>query len=130
MRKSCHIVLTTIRHPEIVNDLYANIHRHGHLDEVKVWIVGDKKTPATAGALAREVSRKGLETVYFDVSQQDQWGKGFPLYKLIPYNTDGRRVFGYLKAMDEDCEILVAMDDDNFPAEDDFIKGHQRTGQT
>jgi hypothetical protein len=30
--------------------------------------------------------------------------------------------------MDEDCEILIAMDDDNFPADDDFIRGHQRTG--
>ena len=129
MQKTCHIVLTTIHHPAILNDLYENIHKHGHLEEVKVWVVGDRKTPASAGALAREVSRKGLETVYFDIAQQDQWGKDFPLYKLIPYNTDGRRVFGYLKALEEGCRILIAMDDDNFPAEDDWIGAHQKTGQ-
>ena len=129
MPRPCHIVLTTIRHPEILNDLYANLRRHGHLDEVKVWIVGDKKTPASAGTLSQEISRKGLETAYFDIPQQDEWGKAFPLYKLIPYNTDGRRVFGYLKAMDEGCEILIAMDDDNFPTDDDFIGGHLKTGQ-
>ncbi len=109
--------------------MYDNIQKHGHLDEVKVWVVGDRKTPASAGILAREVSRKGLETVYFDISQQDEWGKAFPLYKLIPYNTDGRRIFGYLRALEEGCEIMVAMDDDNFPTDDDFIGGHQRSGQ-
>ena len=130
MQRPCHIVLTTIHHPEILNDLHANIHRHGRLDEVKIWVVGDRKTPATAGTLAREISRKGLETTYFDIAQQDEWGKRFPFYKLIPYNTDGRRVFGYLKALEEGCEILIALDDDNFPTEDDFIGGHKKTGQT
>ncbi len=129
VHKTCHIVLTTIHHPEILNDLYANIQEHGHLDEVKVWVVGDRKTPGSAATLAREVSQKGLETVYFDISQQDEWGKAFPLYSLIPYNTDGRRVFGYLRALEEGCEIMVAMDDDNFPTADDFIGGHQRTGE-
>jgi len=129
VHKTCHVVLTTIHHPAILNNLYDNIQKHDHLDEVKVWVVGDRKTPASAALLAREVSLRGLETVYFDISQQDKWGKAFPLYNLIPYNTDGRRVFGYLRALEEGCEIMIAMDDDNFPADDDFIGGHQRTGQ-
>jgi len=129
MDKPCHIVLTTIRHPAILNDLYDNIRKHGHLNEVKVWVVGDRKTPASAGVLAHEISQKGLETVYFDILNQDAWGKAFPLYDLIPYNTDGRRVFGYLKALEEDCQIMIAMDDDNFPTDDDLIGGHQRSGQ-
>ena len=127
--KSCHIVLTTIHHPAIVQDLYDNIHRHGHLDKVKVWIVGDRKTPGSAASLANEISRKGLETSYFDIAQQDEWGKAFSLYGLIPYNTDGRRIFGYLKALEEGCDLLLSMDDDNFPTQDDFIGGHQKTGQ-
>jgi hypothetical protein len=129
MPKACHIVLTTIHHPAILNELHDNIARHNHLDETKVWVVGDRKTPASAGVLAREISKRGLETAYFDITQQDEWGRAFPLYDLIPYNTDGRRVFGYLKALEEGCEILIAMDDDNFPAEDDFIGGHQATGK-
>jgi hypothetical protein len=129
MQKSVHIVLTTIHNPSILNDLHANLHQYGHLDEVKIWVVGDRKTPASAGALAREISRKGLNTIYFDIAQQDEWGKNLPFYKLIPYNTDGRRVFGYLKALEEGCEILIALDDDNFPTEDDFIGRHRKTGQ-
>src|SRR5258708_1887045 len=75
MRRVCHIVLTTIRHPAILGDLLDNITRHGQLENVKVWVVGDKKTPASAGQLAREVSQKGLETTYFDITAQDEWGK-------------------------------------------------------
>jgi Reversibly glycosylated polypeptide len=129
MPKACHIILTTIHHPAILNDLHDNISKHGHLDEAKVWVVGDRKTPPSADILAREISKNGLETTYFDIAQQDAWGRSFPLYDLIPYNTDGRRVFGYLKALEEGCEILIAMDDDNFPAEDDFVGGHQATGK-
>jgi Reversibly glycosylated polypeptide len=129
VKKPCHIVLTTIHHPSILNELYENVAANGHLDEVKVWVVGDRKTPATAGTLAGEITRKGLETVYFDIPQQDEWGKRFPLYSLIPYNTDGRRIFGYLRALEEDCEILIAMDDDNFPSKDDFIGCHRQTGK-
>lgn len=129
MKKNVHVVFTTINHPAILNDLHRNLERHGRLDEVKVWVVGDRKTPASAGELAREISQKGLETVYFDISQQDEWGKAFPFYKLIPYNTDGRRVFGYLKALEEGCEIMVSIDDDNYPTQDDFIGHHCATGQ-
>lgn len=129
MQKPNHIVLTTINHPTILNDILENVQKHGHLDEVKIWIVGDRKTPSSAGTLAREVTKKGLECTYFDIEQQDEWGKSLPLYPLIPYNTDGRRVFGYLKALEEGCEVMIALDDDNFPSEDDLIGGHQRTGQ-
>lgn len=129
MNKKCHIVLTTINHPAILHDLYENIHRHGHLDCAKVWVVGDRKTPGSAAALCSELSAKGLEAVFFDVEQQDAWGKRLALYDLIPYNTDGRRIFGFLKALEEGCDVMLSMDDDNFPAQDDFIGNHLRTGQ-
>lgn len=129
MKKAVHIVFTTINHPAILNDLHKNLEEHGHLDRAKVWVVGDCKTPASAGDLAREISKKGLETEYFDISRQDDWGKHFPFYKMIPFNTDGRRVFGYLKALEEGCQIMVSIDDDNFPTQDDFIGRHCNTGQ-
>lgn len=128
MKKKVHIVFTTVSQPCILRDLHENARRYGRLDEVKVWVVGDRKTPASASELAREISSKGLETEYFDVARQDEWGKAFPFCRRIPYNTDGRRVFGYLKALEEGCEVLISIDDDNFPAEDDFVGGHSRTG--
>ena len=130
MPKPCHIVFTTIHQPEILRSLHENISRHGHLDEVKVWVVGDRKTPSTAAALAAEITGLGLETVYFDVDAQDAWGRQFALYPMIPYNTDGRRVFGYLRALEEGCQRMISIDDDNYPLLDDLVGFHNRTGQS
>jgi hypothetical protein len=129
VKKPCHLVFTTIHQPDILRDLYENTHRHGHLENVKVWVVGDRKTPPGAATLAAEVSARGLETVYFGVDEQDDWGKQFTFYPLVPYNTDGRRVFGYLKALEDGCEVMISIDDDNFPAHDDFVGCHLKTGQ-
>ena len=63
------------------------------------------------------------------MDEQDEWGRQFALYPLIPYNTDGRRVFGYLRALEDGCELLISIDDDNFPTHDDFVGYHRRTGQ-
>ncbi len=129
MNKPCHIVFTTIHPPNILRDLCENVSRHEHLDEVKVWVVGDRKTPPSARDLAAEVSARGLETVYFGIDEQDEWGKQFTLYPMIPYNTDGRRVFGYLKALEDGCKVMISMDDDNFPTADDFVGSHLKTGE-
>ena len=59
MKKPCHIVFTTIHHPAILRDLYENIHRHGHLEEVKVWVVGDRKTPVQRRCPCRGDFRAG-----------------------------------------------------------------------
>jgi hypothetical protein len=129
VKKPCHIVFTTIHHPKVLENLHDNIQRYGHLEEVKVWVVGDRKTPPTAASLASEISARGLETVFFSVDEQDEWGKQFSLYNLIPCNTDGRRVFGYLRALEDGCDVLISMDDDNVPSEDDFVARHRMTGQ-
>ncbi len=63
------------------------------------------------------------------MTAQDEWGKRFPLYSLIPYNTDGRRVFGYLRALEDGCDLMVSIDDDNFPTAGRLFGGHLRTGQ-
>ena len=41
--KPYHIVFTTIYHPSVLNDLYANIQRFNHLESVKIWVIGNKK---------------------------------------------------------------------------------------
>ena len=131
MNKSYHIVFTTIYHPDVLNDLYKNIQQHNHLESVKIWIIGDKKTPPSCGQLAQSISNKGLETVYVDIDHQDKWGKRcLDFYKRIPYNNETRRNIGYLMALEDNCELLISIDDDNFPTDDDFVGCHlQQTGR-
>ena len=75
MNKPYHIVFTTIYHPTVLNDLYDNISRHQNLDDVKIWVIGDNKTPDTCADLAASISKKGLETSYLNIATQDKWGK-------------------------------------------------------
>lgn len=129
MNKPYQIVFTTINYPEILKELLVNLKKYNHLDQTKVWVIGDHKTPQSASDLAKEVSDMGLETIYLDIPAQDAWGKQFEFYSQIPYNNDGRRLVGYLKALEDKCQTLIAIDDDNFPTEDDFIGGHSLTGK-
>lgn len=130
MTKPNHIVFTTIFYPAVLEDLLANISAHGHLEDTKVWVVGDRKTPPEAQELCRRISDQGLEVCYLDIPEQDNWGANFPeFYARIPYNNETRRNIGYLRALQDGCERLISIDDDNWPTQDDFVGGHTLTGQ-
>ena len=130
MTKPIQIVFTTIYYPEVLNDLFTNISKFNHLDKVKIWVIGDKKTPGKCRDLAAAITRKGLETIYLDIEQQDLWGKSCSsFYDRIPYNNETRRNIGYLKALEDGCEVLISLDDDNFPMEDDLVGCHLSTGK-
>ncbi len=130
MTKPYHIVFTTIYHPKVLNDLYDNISRYQDLNDVKIWVVGDNKTPESCAELALSLTKKGLETSYLDISCQNEWGKQcYEFYKRVPYNNETRRNIGYLSALQEGCEILISIDDDNYPIDDDLVGFHSNTGK-
>lgn len=128
--KPYHIVFTTINYPIVINELVDNVTRFGHLDEVKLWVIGDNKTPAECQDLAKSASKRGLETVYLDIAKQDAWGSRCNIfYNRIPYNNETRRNIGYLCALEDSCKVMISIDDDNFPVSDlDFIGAHSVTG--
>ncbi len=130
--KPYHIVFTTINYPTVINNLYDNIQRYDHLHQVKLWVIGDNKTPSECRQLAEATTEKGLETVYLGIEEQDEWGKRCnDFYSRIPYNNETRRNIGYLCALEDKCEIMISIDDDNFPVDDcDFIGSHSKTGQS
>jgi len=127
--KPHHLVLTTIRYPEVLKGFKQNIEHYGHMDQTRIWIVGDRKTPPETGHLARKLTEAGLETDYLDVAYQKEWGKRCaPFFEALPWDSDSRRMIGYLHAIENGCERLISIDDDNWPAGDDFIGGHAQTG--
>jgi len=87
------------------------------------------ENPAHRRAPGLRNLRQGPRDGFFSIDEQDEWGKQFSLYNLIPSNTDGRRVFGYLRAREDGCDVLISIDDDNFPSQDDFVGRHRITGQ-
>jgi hypothetical protein len=130
MTRPNHIVFTTIFYPELLWAYQENLDRHGQLDDTCVWVVGDRKTPATVPDLCQEVSAWGLKTTYLDCTWQEAWAGQQPaLAARLPWNNETRRNVGYLCALEAGCERLISIDDDNWPTADDFIGGHSLTGK-
>lgn len=125
-----HVVATTIYPPRFLQTYRENLQKYGHIDDVKMWVIGDRKTPSEASGMAGEQRKQGLNVVYMGPEDQETWLRRFPdLAAIIPWNSDNRRNIGFLRALEEDCEILVSIDDDNYPIESsDFYAGHTETG--
>jgi hypothetical protein len=74
------------------------------LDDYKLLVVGDKKTPANWAC-------DGVDYI----SVEDQ--QGYELSSVLPYNHYCRKMIGYIKAMQNGAEFIVDTDDDNIPKE-------------
>ncbi len=127
-----NIVATTIWVPRFLDSYLANFREYGVLDRVKMWVVGDRKTPPELSEYAARMRAEGLDVEYLDPASQQQWLARFPdLATIIPWNSDNRRNVGFLRALEEGCEILVSIDDDNYAIpSSNFYEGHLHTGGT
>jgi hypothetical protein len=125
------IVLTTINEPRLLQDYADNLERYDHHDTGFI-IVGDLKTPnKECEKLADKINRKGFETCFMNVIQQKKWLANFrKLEQVIPYNSDNRRNIGYLLAIEKGAEIVISIDDDNYPTNEDFYETHAKVGTT
>ena len=125
------IVITTIRVPVVLESYIENFQKYEHND-VDFVIIGDLKTPSKITEYLRKISKIGYQIDYWDVNRQKKWLEQFPdLENLIPYNCVQRRNLGYLIAYQNDADVIVTIDDDNFAVpEEDFIKGHGIVGKT
>ncbi len=120
------LVLTTINDPVVLEHYHANFSKYGHLDEVRVFLIPDKKTAAGAFTRCRDLAGRGLDLVCPGFGEQEEFlaRVGFPPH-LVPYNSDNRRNIGFLMALEDGCGFVISVDDDNYPREgEDFFAGH------
>jgi hypothetical protein len=108
-----------------------NISSFGHLEKVHVYIAGDNKSPAGCKEAAEKISAKGLRTSFMSIQEQHDYLKRFAdLIPIIPENSDNRRNVAYLRALEEGADIVISVDDDNFPLPGtDFAGEHMRIGR-
>lgn len=96
-----------------------------------MYVVGDRKTPAACGSAATVARRSGLDCVFMDVEAQTQLLRRHAKFGgFVPWNSDNRRNLGFLAAVEDGAEVVVSIDDDNFPVDEDFIGGHAVVGRT
>ena len=59
-QKRASLVVTTIFEPTVLEQYYANFKKYGHLEQVEVILIADRKTPASAKQLCEKLSKCGL----------------------------------------------------------------------
>lgn len=126
MRPTAALVMTTIADPAILEDYRRNFERFGHLDQVKVFVIPDRKTPALAYERCAKLAQSGMQVVCPTLEEQENYLRRFhALARLIPYNSDNRRNVAFLMALESGAEFMMSIDDDNYcVADEDFFAAH------
>lgn len=97
-----YIVTTTIFNPSLAIQKFSN------LDDWKLIVVGDKKTP-------NDMYYNNDNIIYMDADYQE---KNYnELSNLIGWNCIQRRNLGYIEAYKLGADIIASIDDDNIPYE-------------
>ncbi len=123
---SATVVLTTIFEPAALAGYLANFQRFGRLDQVRVVLIADRKTPQSAWRVCQEMTAAGLECQCPTLDEQEclLQRAGIPP-AMIPYDSDNRRNIGFLMALESGTDFLISIDDDNYCTEsEDFYGAH------
>jgi len=120
------LVLTTINNPTLLYGYYENFVKYDNLENIRVVVIPDRKTPKEAYDTCIDLKNKGLDVNFIDLEDQENYLKKFyGLNKIIPYNSDNRRNVGYLMAYDSNSDFLITIDDDNYSIiDEDYFKEH------
>jgi hypothetical protein len=110
------LVATTIGDGAFLTDYAQSIISEARQEQVRIIVIPDRKSPADLFRKAEEIARLGIRIDCPTLIQQDEYLAKFGnLRRIIPYDSDNRRNIGYLLALEGECELLISIDDDNFP---------------
>lgn len=120
------VVTTTIYVPKCLDDYFANAVTYGHADTLFV-VTGDTKTPVDAKSFCAEASaRHGVTCVFMDVEDQKAYMAKYPEFDAhLPWRCIQRRNVSILYAYEQGCDVIIAIDDDNYVLPGtDFVGTH------
>jgi hypothetical protein len=132
MKHRTAIVVTTIFEPKWLQGYLDNLREHGRDSDTSILIIIDRKTPASVAAAAQAAAKAGFRVSCPTLDEQVAYlaRLGLP-DDFVPWNTDNRRNIGFLMALEQGCEMLVSIDDDNYCLPDsDFVAEHAVVGST
>ena len=117
MSTKIFLVATTIGDGSFLDEYATTIVNEELIDNVSIIVIPDLKSPSTLFYKCEEIKRRGVEIFCPTVEEQDAFldKPGGNIKRIIPYNSDNRRNIGFLMALEKGCEVLISIDDDNFP---------------
>jgi hypothetical protein len=128
------VVTTTINIPYFLESYIKGFERCCIDDRLVFVIVGDLRSPhREIEEYVHKVSSGltiDLAIEYWDVESQKMWisetfgDKAKGVEKIIPYNSVRRRNLGYLRALELGADVIVTIDDDNYPRDMNWLSEH------
>ena len=100
------LITTTINVPRVL----ALYRKHG--EDIRFFVAGDRKTPQEAVDFCLALPN----THYIYPSEQDKW----KCSELIGWNCIQRRNIALLEAVKWGAEVILSVDDDNIPLDEDY----------
>lgn len=104
------LITTTIYVPKVL-ELYRNISK-----DVWFFVAGDRKTPHKE---TRSFVKKLGNAIYY--SDEDQEKLGYKSSEIIGWNKIMRRDIALLEAIKHGADIIISIDDDNIPLDDNYF---------
>lgn len=122
------LVTTTINYPKLLLEYAKDFSKYNKKKNIELIIIiaGDNKTPDKTHKLAEIITKKyKINCEYLDKKKQNKILKNFKnLKNFLPWNSVQRRNLAILKSLQEQCDLIITIDDDNFLKTSNFIQSH------
>ncbi|HEX9991741.1 MAG TPA: hypothetical protein VGB14_02315 [Acidimicrobiales bacterium] len=118
------VVLTTVGTAEVLDhygDLLADERVREH---VRLVVIPDRRTPWDLFRRVGELQDRGVDVVCPTVREQEDLLTELGARWFVPADSDNRRNIGFLIAWRDGREVVVSVDDDNYPIDADFFSTH------
>jgi len=123
------IVTTTINIPTLLEKYSQDAKEHGH-SSLSFVVIGDRKSPAGTREFCDGIAKRYYPCEYLDIEDQRKYLARFPrLWEHLAFDSIQRRNIGVLKAWEDGADVMVTIDDDNWPLDADLLRLHGRVGR-
>jgi hypothetical protein len=99
-------------------------------ERVSMVIAGDRKTPPDCARRVGQMAADGFDVRYLGLEAQAEILDAAGLAQdFVPFNSDNRRNVAVLEAWRKGADVLISLDDDNFPLDpQEFLTRYSQVG--
>lgn len=124
MGTTIDVVLTTIGTAEVLDHYGTLLADERVRDDVRLVVIPDRRTPWDLFRRAGELEDLGIEVACPTVREQEDLLDQLGARAFVPSDSENRRNVGFLMAWRDGRDVVVSVDDDNYPVDAGFFVTH------